>query len=132
MSADAKSFESQYPKLERPNFTSSIPAHLLGKLTDAERFYIETLSKTEQQNEFLINAALENNRVNRDIDRRMQKQESIIDERLKIVEGWQKMVTNKWSVVLAFILWISPLVAKIAWDKFNANKPIPQAINQKQ
>ena len=114
-------FQSQYPKLERPVFEPRVPAHLLNQLTDEQRYVIEALSKAEQQNEWIINATLENNRIYRDLDRRIQKGNAQTDARLQNVEGWQKMVTSKWSVAVAIILWLSPLVGKLLWDRYTSD-----------
>lgn len=119
-------FHSQYPKLERPEFQPKVPAHLLNQLTDEQRYVIEALSKTEQQNEWMINAALENNRIYRDLDRRLLKSSTQTDARLQNVEGWQKMVTSKWSVAVALVLWISPFVGKLLWDKYSEDHAHPQ------
>ena len=127
MSAQSNNFESLYPKLERPTFQSTVPPHLLGKLTDQERYVVEMLSRSEQQNEWIINAILENNRIYRDLDRRLQQLSSDLDARVSKVEGWQKTVTSKWAVVVAIFLWVSPIVGKYALDKFQASKTPPAA-----
>lgn len=114
-------FQSQYPKLDRPSFEPRVPSHLLKQMTDEQRYMIEALSITEQQNEWMINAALENNRIYRDLDRRIQKGTAQTDARLQNVEGWQKMVTSKWSVAVAIILWLSPLVGKLLWDRYTSD-----------
>ena len=53
-----KDQKSRYTPLEVPEFNSTIPPHLLGKLTEQERYLVETLSKMEQQNTWLINSVV--------------------------------------------------------------------------
>ncbi len=89
--------KSRYQKLEVPDFHSTIPAHLLGQLTDQGKYLVETLSKIEQQNQWLINAVLECNRVNVETDIRVQQ-----------VERWKEMLTSKWAMVSGVMLLAVP------------------------
>lgn len=93
--------ESRYTPLEVPEFKSTIPAHLLGKLTEQERYLVETLSKMEQQNTWLIKAVVEGNRANIEEDKRLLK-----------VERWKQNITSKWAIIAGLFLILFPLFAR--------------------
>ncbi len=97
--------KSRYAKLEVPDFHSTIPPHLLGQLSLQEKYLVETLSKIEQQNQWLINAAIECNRVNVETDVRLQQ-----------MEKWKDMLTSKWAVVSCILLLMVPVAVKSLID----------------
>ena len=88
MSEEAVDPKSKYTKLAMPEFKSTVPAHLIDKLTPQEKYVVETLSRMEQQNTWLMNAAMEGNRVNLETDVRVQR-----------VETWRKILSGKWAIL---------------------------------
>jgi len=97
--------DSRYKELTVPDFKSTIPAHLLGRLTDSERYLVETLSKMEQQNTFLIGAVLEHRLAIRDGDIRLGK-----------VEKWKANLSSKWAVIAVILAIIVPVALKEIFD----------------
>lgn len=88
----------RYQELKKPEFKSQIPAHLVDKLDTKEKYLVETLSRMEQQQEWLINSQLETNRAVLETDLRMQT-----------VEEWKTMVTYKASTVIALAVIVIPM-----------------------
>lgn len=97
--------KSRYEALAVPEFKSVIPAHLLGKLTDSDRYLVETLSRMEQQNSWLIVAAVKANTAVIDLDTRQSK-----------VELWKERLTSKWALLIAAGLIIAPVILKAILD----------------
>jgi len=121
--------KSRYVHLEVPEFKSTIPAHLLGKLSDSERFMVETMSKLENQSDFLVKAVTENNRENLDIDSRVTVLEGwkekmgtgepqVADMVVKVNKlwDWHQMFSGKWAVIWAMALIVIPIVLKLLID----------------
>lgn len=99
------SIKSRYEALAVPEFKSVIPAHLLGKLTEQERYLVETLSKMEQQNTWLIIAAVKSNSAIIDLDTRQAK-----------VELWKERISSKWALVIGALVIIAPVILKALLD----------------
>ena len=91
--------KSRYETTSVPDFKSAIPQHLLGKLTEQERYLVETLSKMEQQNAWLIVSAVKSNSAIVDLDVRQSR-----------VELWKERLTSKWALVIGFALIIGPML----------------------
>jgi len=91
--------KSRYELLKVPEFKSAIPQHLLGKLTDQERYLVETLSKMEQQTSWLVDAAIKSNGANVELDLRQSR-----------VELWKERVTSKWALGIGAVVMIVPVV----------------------
>lgn len=121
--------KSRYDLLDVPEFKSTIPNHLLGKLSDSERFMVETMSKLENQSDFLVKAAIQGNRYCLDSDARLavlevwkEKQgtgEPIMADVVTKVQklwDWQQMFSGKWAVVWALALIVIPIVLKLLVD----------------
>lgn len=89
----------RYQELKRPEFKSSIPDHLVNKLSDQEKYIIMSLSKMESEREWLINSVLELNRSLIETDLRTQE-----------LQDWQSMVSSKWAVVGGFLLLCLPIL----------------------
>ena len=96
----------RYQELEKPEFKSAIPPHLVNKLSEQEKYLVETLSRMEAQNEWLINAFLEGNRSAIETDLRVQE-----------LQDWKSMVSSKWAVVAAFLVVCLPVVIKGILDR---------------
>ena len=103
-----KVLSSRYVQLERPAFVSSIPPHLTMRLTDQERYLVETLSKMEQQNGWLVDHVLELNKAAMDTDVRLQA-----------IENWKTFLSGKWAVAAAAAVMVIPLLleAVLEWAK---------------
>jgi hypothetical protein len=84
--------ESRYKPLEVGEFKSTIPAHVLAKLPESERYLVEMVSKMEERDKWLIGAARSSNQANIELDIRVTKQEKIMDK-----------ILSKWAIV-AYIL----------------------------
>lgn len=89
----------RYQELKRPEFKSSIPDHLVTKLSDEQKYIIMALSKMESEREWLINSVLELNRSLIETDLRTQE-----------LQDWQSMVSSKWAVVGGFLLLCLPIL----------------------
>jgi hypothetical protein len=94
--------ESRYKPLEVGEFKSTIPAHVLAKLPESERYLVEMVSKMEERDKWLIGAARSGNQANIELDIRVTKQEKIMDK-----------ILSKWAIV-AYILAVAfPVVLKL-------------------
>ncbi len=80
MSDDPKSKINQ---LRVPDFKSTIPDHFVSKLNDQERYLVQTLSKMEQENAWLIVGMVETNAHAIDLDVRVLV-DNDLDEELTI------------------------------------------------
>jgi hypothetical protein len=96
----------RYQELEKPEFKSAIPLHLVNKLSEQEQYLVGTLSRMEAQNEWLIRAVLESNR-------------SIIETDLRVqdVQDWKSMISSKWAVIVVFILMCIPVALKALLER---------------
>jgi hypothetical protein len=104
--ADEKQ-DSRYKPLDLPEFKSSIPAHVLAKLPESERYLVEMVSKMEERDKWLIGAARSANQANIELDIRVSKQEKIIDR-----------VMSKWAI-LAYLFAIAlPVALKVLFENW--------------
>jgi hypothetical protein len=97
--AEKSDKSTRYQPLQRPEFKSAIPTHLVNKLSEQEKWIIESLSRMESVHEWLVKAALEANRAAIEIDIRVQA-----------VEDWKSMVSSKWTVIAGFLLICLPIL----------------------
>lgn len=107
MSQDNDDKESKYRELEAPEFKSLIPPHLLGKLSEQEKYLVETLSVLGQQNAWLINATLEGNKANIELDRKVQS-----------LVRWRAVLTSKWSLGAAALMVCIPVIVKVVIEQW--------------
>jgi hypothetical protein len=98
---DIKPEELKYPKLQVPEFESTIPPHLLKDLSDAERFIVESLSKLEQRGNWLVKVVVDDRDAHIEADKRLIR-----------LERFKAKVLSKWSLVLGVILWLAPILIK--------------------
>lgn len=91
----------RYQELKKPEFKSAIPPHLVDKLSPQEKYLVETLSRMEAQNEWLITVVLGENRSTVETDLRVQE-----------LQDWKSMVSSKWAVIAAFLLICLPVAVK--------------------
>ena len=98
--------DSRYPKLEAPRFDSKIPAHLLNRLSDQEKWLVETLSKIDQKADWFMVTIL-----------RVSENQRAIDVRLTKVERF----TGKWALIGAGCLMVLTALlsegARVLWGK---------------
>lgn len=84
---------SQIQKVKIPEFESQVPQHLLGKLTEQERWLVDTLSRMGQEQQWIIQQIEAQNLIAIDHDERVLK-----------IEGWKGYFTGKMAVVSAVVL----------------------------
>jgi len=92
---------SRYQALEKPEFKSTIPPHLVNKLSEETKWIIESLSRMEAVYEWLVKAALDGNRADIETDLRVQE-----------VEDWKSMISSKWAVIGGFLLLCLPILVE--------------------
>ena len=96
----------RYPALVKPEFKSTIPPHLVDKLSPHERYLVESTSRMEAQNGWIIDAIIAGNRTNLETDLRVQD-----------LQDWKTMVCSKWSIAAAFLMLSFPVLVKAILDK---------------
>lgn len=89
----------RYQKLKQPEFKSTIPEHLVNKLSAQEKWVIEAVSRMEGQIEWIVTALLEGNRSNIESDLRIQE-----------LQDWKAMISSKWAVVAVFLGMLLPIL----------------------
>lgn len=99
--ADKPERTSRYQPLEKPEFKSTIPPHLVDKLTPEMKWIVESLSRMEAVYEWLLKAALDANRIDLESDLRTQE-----------LEDWKALISSKWSVVGGFLLLCLPILVE--------------------
>jgi hypothetical protein len=81
---DLEPVDSRYPKLDLPKFESKIPAHLLNRMSEQEKWLVETLSKLDQKADWFMASIVRTNEIEREIDVRLMRIEKF---------------TSKWAMV---------------------------------
>lgn len=84
MSNDRPQSSYNYPELDKPEFKSSIPPHLLNNTDDQTKYVLKQLDMINQQNEWLIRAAVDTN-----------EQVRHTNGRLKSIEKWKETLEEK-------------------------------------
>ena len=79
---------SQYPAVVKPEFKSDIPPHLLKKLSEQERWMCESISTIQAATTWLVDRAVGDNTIYRQID-----------QRVTTVEEWKTFFSGKWAVL---------------------------------
>jgi hypothetical protein len=128
--------KSREAKLEIPEFKSTIPGHLLGKLSDSERYIIETLSKIENQSDWLVKLAVaDNTDLILLLDKASTTEDMLdevaktadkvdtIDKRVSTLWDWHQMLSGKWTVLWALLLIIVPVFLKYVLDLITKKGP---------
>jgi hypothetical protein len=90
---------ARYAPLTKPEFKSTIPPHLVNKLSDSERWIVESLSRVEAVHEWAVKAILDGNRADIETDLRVQS-----------VEDWKAAISSKWAVIAAFLVMCLPIL----------------------
>lgn len=89
----------RYQALKLPEFKSTVPDHLIDKLSPQEKWVIEAISRMEQRDEWIIAAILDCNRSNIESDLRIQE-----------LQDWQALISSKWAVLLGCLALIAPVL----------------------
>ena len=98
---------SRYPELEKQEFKSSIPMHLINKMSEQDQHLVSAMSKMEAQNEWIVKVLEDHNKNLIETDLRMQE-----------LQDWKSMVSSKWGIICAFLMCCCPVIAKVLLDKF--------------
>jgi hypothetical protein len=81
--------ESTYPALEKPDFKSDIPPHLVKDVGESERYILEQLSILSQYVSWSVKAQMDTNSAVRRTNGRLIK-----------VERWKTMLQSWWALVM--------------------------------
>jgi len=121
----------RYEALVMREFKSTIPAHLLANLPEDERFMVETMSKLENQYNWLAEGVVKTNGFTLDLDERLVRLEANTvsnAQRLGAMEGqadkvnklwdWKQFFSGKWAVLaaIAIAIVVIPLLLKFLLD----------------
>lgn len=91
--------DSTFPKLERPQFESQIPAHLLNDASPSDRFIMEKLSKLIQYAEWSTNAHITHDACIRKTNGRLISVEDEVDD----IKTGRRILFKGWKYVVAFV-----------------------------
>lgn len=103
--SEEEKITTKYQVLEKPDFKSAIPSHLTTKLSDQEKYLVETLSRMEQQTSWLVTNMLTMNKAVVEVDSEVQK-----------LFVFKRMLLSKWSVVFWIITVTVPVLLKTGFD----------------
>ena len=95
-----------------PEFRSTIPPHLLGKMDEQQRYLVETLSKLEQQSVWVTARVVDHDRDLTEMSTHVNK-----------LAQWRSMLTSRWSMAAAVIVMVVPLILKELFDRIVLKKP---------
>lgn len=99
--------KSRYPKLELPEFESKIPPHLVNKMSDQEKWLVETISKLDQKTDWLLQKMVETSGHVLEIDVRTSK-----------IENWKTIFSGKWALIGAICFMVVTAVTSAAARAF--------------
>jgi hypothetical protein len=116
----------RYDPVVPKEFRSTIPGHLLGRLSETERYLVETMSKLENQYEWLMVVAIANNKNIIDLGGRADEVEAWKlavemetkgqSEKVEKLWDWKQMMSGKWAVVWAAGLILISVLLKFLLD----------------
>lgn len=119
----------RYEPMAPREFRSTIPAHLLANLPEDERFMVETMSKLENQFNWLAEWAVKNNGSTLDLDERVMTLEAdrksckelltaslAVKDKVEKLWDWKQYFSGKWAVLAAATLIVVPILAKFLFD----------------
>lgn len=132
--------KSQSGPLTVPEFRSTIPAHLLGKLSDSDRYMVETMSKLENQSQWLVDVAVQGYKDIAVLEEKVRVLETWKEQANKKVEfmepaakeaqdkvaklwDWHKVLSGKWAVLWAILLIFISVVLKFLLDHISKKGP---------
>lgn len=108
--------KSRYPKLELPTFESKIPPHLVNKMTDQEKWLVETISKLDQKTDWLLQKMVETS-----------GQVLEIDVRTTRIENWKTVFSGKWALIGAVCFMVVTAItsagARALFEHFASKHP---------
>jgi len=124
---------SRYQPLQVKEFKSSIPQHILAKLSDGERYMVETMSKLENQGDWLIETIQVQHSALRELDLRQtgtEKWKSEAEHRIVTVEktstdssvlaekvwDWKNLMTGRWAILFWLATILIPVALKFLLD----------------
>lgn len=109
--------ESTYPALERPEFKSQIPVHLLAEASDADKHIMGELSKLGQFSHWSVDAHISTmesvRKTNGRLIRAEEKIKDLEDDRTSFVRGW-RLIVAICVIIGSFAGFISTLVGIIS------------------
>lgn|SRR5512143_415796 len=119
----------RYEPMASREFRSTIPAHLLANLPEDERFMVETMSKLENQFNWLSEWAVKNNGSTLDLDLRVLELESVcrdqkkrlaaadtLEDKVNKLWDWKQYFSGKWAVLAGIVLVVYPMLVKFLFD----------------
>lgn len=116
----------QYEPVVPKEFKSTIPPHLLDKLSDTERYLVSAMSKLENQYDWLVSVAVGNSKNIIDLGGRAMALEDWRSKSEKETDGqpekvdklweWKTMMSGKWAVLWALVLILIPILLKFGLD----------------
>jgi len=86
----ADDVKSRYPVIELPVFESKIPPHLVNKMSDQEKWLVETISKLDQKTDWLLTKIVETSGHVLELDVRTAR-----------IEDWKAVFSGKWAIIAA-------------------------------
>jgi hypothetical protein len=122
---DKRHYEEVVPR----EFRSTIPPHLISHLPDDERFIVETVSRLENQFQWMQDNVVRNSKSTLDLDERVNALESVVaftTTRLIGMEGqvdrvnklwdWKQFFSGKWAILAGAGLLVAGALAKFLLD----------------
>jgi hypothetical protein len=123
----------RYEQVVAKEFKATIPHHILAKLPEDERFLVETMSKLENQYEWLVTVAIKNNGDIMSLDSRLSAYETVSQQSALVQHAqqttledigpkvgklwdWKQFFSGKWAVVVCVALVIGPVILKFLLD----------------
>ena len=95
-------YTSRIQELEIPEFRSLIPEHLIEDLNPKERWIVETMSRLEQQGDWLIREIVSGRKNLIDLDTRLH----FLTVRIKPLESWRRGFKSVWVYASALALMV--------------------------
>lgn len=118
-----------YEEIVPREFRSTIPPHLISHLPDDERFIVETVSRLENQFQWMQENVVRNSKATLDLDERVTALESGVvatTTRLVVMEGqadrvnklwdWKQFFSGKWAILAGAGLLIAGALVKFLLD----------------
>lgn len=122
--------DSHYEPIQEREFKSTIPGHLLDKLSENERYMVQTMSRLENQSDWLAGTIRGMNRAVIDLDRRASALEDwqtkagpkindmeSVSHQVRTLWDWRNNFTGKTGVALLAVTITVPVVLKFILDR---------------
>lgn len=121
--------ESHFQPLQEKEFKSTIPEHLLDKLSESERYMVQTMSKLENQSDWLAGSIRVVNQAVIELDKRTSTIEGwqaraeprlhgleAITPQVKALWDWRNNFTGRTGVIVLMITIFVPVLVKFLLD----------------